>query len=309
MEKETLYKSRSFSSCIQAAYKLMSDNLKGIVRSTWLPVLILGVSTSLLVTLNIPSPSILEFGISHTALFFTLVGVALLGMILCSVWAMSRLMSMLNEHSRWWNFKRVLIATLNFTAIFIVTYGILVAAFYWGIRYTGGSPAHFVNDNYLVVLAVSLLFILALLPLCYIIMRYLYDPQASFWREFPRTYTTGLRHLGFIFLTALLIGIIVGVVALVVYVPLFILHIANMLSLYGVEMGDPSGLPSYFLPLLFFTTLLVTMVAWYLYFFEALTYLFMYGSIESQEEERRRNDISVPILPPVEEPNLPLQKI
>ena len=285
MEKETLYKSRSFSSCIQAAYKLMSDNLKGIVRSTWLPVLILGVSTSLLVTLNIPSPSILEFGISHTALFFTLVGVALLGMILCSVWAMSRLMSMLNEHSRWWNFKRVLIATLNFTAIFIVTYGILVAAFYWGIRYTGGSPAHFVNDNYLVVLAVSLLFILALLPLCYIIMRYLYDHQASFWREFPRTYTTGLRHL------------------------LFILHIANMLSLYGVEMGDPSGLPSYFLPLLFFTTLLVTMVAWYLYFFEALTYLFMYGSIESQEEERRRNDISVPILPPVEEPNLPLQKI
>ena len=209
MEKETLYKSRSFSSCIQAAYKLMSDNLKGIVRSTWLPVLILGVSTSLLVTLNIPSPSILEFGISHTALFFTLVGVALLGMILCSVWAMSRLMSMLNEHSRWWNFKRVLIATLNFTAIFIVTYGILVAAFYWGIRYTGGSPAHFVNDNYLVVLVVSLLFILALLPLCYIIMRYLYDHQATFWREFPRTYTTGLRHLGFIFLTALLIGIIV----------------------------------------------------------------------------------------------------
>ena len=30
---------------------------------------------------------------------------------------------------------------------------------------------------------------------------------------------------------------------------------------------------------------------------------------EQQEEERRRNDISVPILPPVEEPNLPLQKI
>lgn len=309
MEKETLYKSRSFSSCIRAAYKLMGDNLKGIVRSTWLPVLILGISTSLLVTLNIPSPSILEFGIAHTALFFTLVGVAVFGMILCSVWAVSRLMSMLNEHPRWWNFKRVLIATLNFTAIFIVTYGILIAAFYFGIRHTGGSPGHFLNDNYLVVLVVSLLFILALLPLSYIIMRYLYDHQATFWREFPRTYTTGLRHLGFIFLTTLLIGIIVGVVALLVYIPLFILHIANMMSLYGVEMGDPSGLPSYFLPLLFFTTLLVTMVAWYLYFFEVLTYLFMYGSIECQEEERHRNDISTSMLPPVEEPLLPLQKI
>jgi hypothetical protein len=155
-----------------------------------------------------------------------------------------------------------------------------------------------------------LLFIFALLPLAYVIMRYLYDRKATFWRELPHTYATGLRHIGFIFLTTLLISIIVGVVAMVTSIPLCILHIANILSLSGVAMGDPSGLPSYFLPLLFITTFLVSILAWYLNIFETLTYLFMYGSIESQEEGRHQNaPIPSDILPPSEEPLLPLQNL
>ena len=62
MEKEMIYKSRGFSSCINSAYHLMSDNMKGIIRGTWLPALLTSLFSSIAATLFIPNDETLAFG-------------------------------------------------------------------------------------------------------------------------------------------------------------------------------------------------------------------------------------------------------
>ena len=313
MEKEMIYKSRGFSSCINSAYHLMSDNMKGIIRSTWLPVLLVSLLSGIVATLFIPNDDTLAFGLANTWLYFTLFCVSLLGIIVCSIWLFSRLMSMLNGHPRRWNFKRILLATIYMVLIESVVAIIIVAAFFLALKTTGGNPPLFLIDNWLVVLFVLVLLVLALLPFNYIIMRYLYDKDSRFWGDLRKSYKTGLRHLGIIFITTVLTSIIAGVIAMVAYLPLGILNIANLLSFAGRQMGDPATLPSYFLPLFFITTVLVVMVVQYIYMFPTIVNLFIYGSIEKEEEERRnmeaaRQDES-PTSPQGIDPHLPLQQL
>ena len=309
MEKEMIYKSRSISSCINSAYKLLSDNLKNIVRSTWLPVLLMALFGGIFSVVNIPNPDILAAGIAHVDAYIGIFVISILAMILCSIWALSRLMSMLNEQSRRWNFLRVLLFALYIFCLSAIIGFLVAGALILGNRITGGTPQQFLLDNWLVLLIASIVVILLMLPLNYIGMRYLYDKDARFWLDLPRTYKTGLRHLGFIFLTTLLASLIIGVIVLVVSIPLGILNIANLVSLSGLAIGDEAGLPRYFLPLLFVTTVLVTMVLWFAYVFEILVYLFMYGSIEKQEEEHRKIDTPTAPEPPSDDPHLPLQRL
>lgn len=309
MEKEMIYKSRGFSSCINSAYHLMGDNMKSIIRSTWLPVLLVSLLSGMIAVLNIPSSDVFTFGITHFGLYVTLFIVGILGILACSIWLVSRLMSMLNDLPRRWNFKRVLLATLYIILIDILVTIIITAAFYAGVRMTGGNPLLFLMDNWLVILAVAVIVLLALLPFCYIVMRYLYDKDARFWLDFSKSYKTGARHLGFIFITTLLTSIIVGVIIMVATIPLGILNIANLLSNLGQQMGDPATLPGYFLPLLFITTVLITMVLLYIYMFQMIVYLFIYGSIEKEEEERHHMETPPVDNLPSEDPHLPLQQL
>lgn len=316
MEKEMIYKSRGFSSCINSAYHLMSDNMKGIFRSTWLPALLVSLLAGIVVILYIPNEDVFAFALSNKGLYFTLLGVCLLGIVVCSIWLVSRLMSMLNGLPRGWNFKRVLLTTIYMAVIETLVAIVILAAFMLALRTTGGTPPKFIQDNWLVVLVVLVLVFLALLPFNYIVMRYLYDKDASFWGDLPKTYAKGLRHLGFIFITTLLTSIIVGVVAMVAYIPLGILNITNVLSIVGKQMGDPATLPGYFLPLFFFTTVLVVMVLQYIYMFPTVVYLFIYGSIEKGEEERRHMEVTpndgFPSTDPFHndtDPHLPLQQL
>lgn len=315
MEKEMIYKSRGFSSCINSAYHLMSDNMKGIIRGTWLPALLMSLFSSIAVTLFIPNDETLTFGLANKGLYLTVFYVSLFCVLVCDIWLYSRLMSVLNDQPRRWNFTRVLLATIYMFLIGFLVGFVIVGAFYLALRKTGGNPSLFLFDNWLVVLIVLLLVTLALLPFNYIVMRYLYDKDASFWGDLPKTYKTGLRHLGFIFITTLLTSIIVGIIVLIASLPLNILNVANLLSYNGKMIGDPDTLPNYFLPLFFFTILLVSIVLLYVYMFQMVVYLFVYGSIEKSEEERKKmgttpkdefpstNSINDP------DPHLPLQQL
>ena len=253
MEKEMIYKSRGFSSCINSAYHLMSDNMKGIIRGTWFPALLMSLFSSIAATLFIPNDETLAFGLANKGLYLTVFYVSLFCVLVCDIWLFSRLMSVLNDQPRRWNVTRMLLATIYMVLIELLAGIIIVAVFYLALRKTGGNPSLFLYDNWLAVLLVLLVVVLALLPFNYIVMRYLYDRDASFWGDLPKTYKTGLRHLGFIFITALLTSIIVGIIVLVASLPLNILNIANLLFYNSKMMGDPVSLPSYFLPLFFFT--------------------------------------------------------
>ena len=57
-----LYKSRSFSSCILAAYQLMSKNLRNILKATWLPVLIYVFILASFLLINLPNEEVVALG-------------------------------------------------------------------------------------------------------------------------------------------------------------------------------------------------------------------------------------------------------
>ena len=297
MEKELLYKSRSFSSCIQVAYRLMNDNFSKILRSTWLPVLILSLMSSLFVTINLPSPQILTLGIAHQGTFLTVFALSFLGILLCTLWLASRLMSMLNEKPRRWTFLRMLMLALNIIALEIVFYGIFFLAIWIALRHTGGELMHFLLDNWLPLLGLAIVFMLVILPFYYIGMRYICDEKSHFWRDLPQTYMTGLRHLGFIFLTTILVSIILFILLTFICLPLHILYGANAVSLLGEMSGDASGLPSYFIPLLSITTFFMAILASYVCLYPWVVYFFMYGSIEKQKEERQTTTMAPIDLP------------
>ena len=69
----------------------------------------------------------------------------------------------------------------------------------------------------------------------------------------------------------------------------------TVITVEGVYEGEvaevtvtPVTLPGYFLPLFFFTMFLVTIALLYVYMFQFIVYLFVYGSIEKSEEERKK---------------------
>ncbi len=293
MEKELLYKSRSFSSCIQASYRLMSDNFGRIFRSTWLPVLILSIMSGLFVTINMPSPEMFTLGMEHQTTFLSIFAVSMLGMLACSIWVSVRLVSMLNEQPRKWNLQRILLLIINTIVVCIVLYAIFFLAIWMAHRHTGGDWLVFFTDNWLAVLGMFIVIILAVLPLYYISVRYLCDENARFWIDFPKTYMIGVRHMGFIFLITLLLSIITGILILIIGMPLFILQAANTASLLGELSGDPVTLPKYFIFMVGITTFVVTFIASYIQMFPWIAYFFMYGSIEKQEEERNKNTTAI----------------
>ena len=63
METE-LYKSRSHSACIKAAYILFSTHLTTVFKRTWLPVLVYSIVLAALIILYMPNKAWTDAGLS-----------------------------------------------------------------------------------------------------------------------------------------------------------------------------------------------------------------------------------------------------
>lgn len=293
MENELLYKNRSASSCIQAAYKLLVSNMGGFFRSTWLPVMLTSIFLAVLMVFNLPNPQSFALGASNMTLYAIISLVSLIGFLVCSVWSITRLITMLNGQKFRQNVIRVVLLTLNLLLIYALVYGLTLLAAYTAMRFLHCSPMTLVTDNWLIVLLWGIVFSLLSLPFLYISVRYLVDEKAHFWHGLSSTYSTGLRRMGFIFLTAFITSLLISVISLLLMLPMTILLFANAFSTIGVMTGDPSGMPSYFLILLGVTILITFFIMWFVWIFGFLVYYFMYGSIEKQREERRTTALTI----------------
>ncbi len=308
MEKELLYKNRSFSSCINAAYKLQLENLKSILKCTWLPILVQSLLMGGYMVIITPW---LANGASWSGMPFlkllALVGIAILEMV-AAAWTLSRLMSLLNEKPRKWNFRRslwMLIGNAVISLIFVSLFsgGAGAAVGYLQAKATAGEAVPAMSTTVMAILGVYILllllfFCLVQLPLLYASMRYLNDEKMHFWRDLLPCLRTGLRHWGFIFITVLLSSIFVAIIIMLLMIPYYILSFARFASEVGVVTGDPSGMPGYFPWLQLFTAVIVFFLVYQVTIFEALVIYFMYGSIETQEKERQ----SAKTIPPI--PNI-----
>ena len=293
MENELLYKNRSTSSCIQAAYKLLVSNMGGFFRATWFPVMLSSIFMAVLMVLNLPNPQAYAIGSSHMTLYAIISLVSLIGFLVCSVWASARLITMLNGQKFRLNAIRVVLLSLNLLLIYALVYGLTLLAAYIAMRFLHCSLMTLLADNWLIVLGWVVVFSLLSLPFLYISIRYLVGDKAHFWHGLPTTYGTGLRRMGFIFLTAFITSLLIGVISMLLMLPMTILLFANAFSTIGVMTGDPSGMPGYFLILLGVTMLITFFVMWFVWIFEFLVYYFMYGSIEKQREERRTTALAI----------------
>ena len=117
MEKDFLYKNRSFSSCLNTAYEWFCDNFKTIIRVTWLPVLLYSIFGGLLLIGALRDPRVQAFAQNSPGLFLTLFILAGIGMLVCGLWAWARFLSLLNGMTCKTNILRMLIAFLCYTVI------------------------------------------------------------------------------------------------------------------------------------------------------------------------------------------------
>ena len=280
---ENLYKNRSVTSCLKAAYSFLMSNFKGIFHATWLPILLCSFFSAAFITLRVSESQIDGVGLRHSMFVFAVAAIAFISVFM-GIWAMSRLMSFLNEMPRIWNLKRMLMVFLA-TLLAIIPLVVFLGGGIWLLFVHGDASRHFVM-KILLLLVVVMLFALLLLPMIYVNMKYLKEKNLIYHKSFTSIYKKGIRYVGFIFVALILTLLIALVITSVVLMPLYVLLIAKTASVTGEVIGDPTDLPGYFGWLVFGTMIVACIVMCLIIVYDMLVGYFIYGAIEQKQTER-----------------------
>lgn len=105
----------------------------------------------------------------------------------------------------------------------------------------------------------------------------------------PRAIKTGFRHWGYLFSTLLMSCIIMLVLSLVLCVPLYICVYGLIKNYYGVEYGDPSGLPDSFPLILFFVGALTGFIFLFLQLWQTYAIAYAHGAILTRDKTIRES--------------------
>ncbi|MGM9709389.1 MAG: hypothetical protein ACI3ZB_07285 [Prevotella sp.] len=270
MESE-LIKSRSFSSCIKAAFTTYCTNANTILRNTWLAALV----NALVVGFVISAKNILP-----AQLLLLQIAASLLT-IFTSTWLYGSLFNMLNANGLRTNLQRVFYVTLSVSAISIILGFLLGFVAITAVNTAGALPA------VLAVLAMYAIIMAFLLPVCYSGIKYIMEKDTRLIDVFGKQYVVGLKSWGYLFMIVLLVGIVYAIVAIPVFSPVGSLMLAAANNSQGIAMGDPSGLPALFELRLFITASLSAFVLSYVFIWGTLAAYYAYGAIEKKNRDRQ----------------------
>lgn len=281
IKQAQLEKSRSYTACITEAYKMFFKNIRLLFRHTWIYTLALAMAIALYSSFYInllADENSMEFDPKIT--------LALILMLCANIAFSARVIMLLNGQGMRYNIIKC--AKLTFLAI---TAMLLFSFIFGGIVYfMGGATAtrpENINMLIFAFMALATVFAFVALPFAYVAMKYLMDTDSRLHKIMLKAYKTGIRHWGFIFTTCIICLIITSACAVFVSAPTIILLTANSISAAGTSLiGDPSGLPSYFGLLRFFTITITSFINLYISIFAVLVYYFIYGSIETREKEK-----------------------
>lgn len=270
-----IYKIRSFGGCMKSAFDLYATNLKKIIVRTWLPALLTSLCVAVCVMASQLSNVILSTLIST---LFALLAYASFAWFSCII------VSLLNGKSFRSNLPHVAGLALLLLAVDIVLVLLtqLLGAIPFFVKGVKGINENIIMLSGSIIVASALVFMLLALPLWYSSWKYLIEPDRKLPRVIGRDYVTGLRHWGYLFIIALLTFIIVGVIDVVLYMPMAIAGQAMAFDNMGKTMGDASGLPSYFMVMVFFTALIIAFVSAYVLTWVGITFYYGYGNIEAK---------------------------
>ena len=257
----TLMKARSYRSILAEGYRLYNGNFRKLFKASWLMTLvyaIVGAALGTLGTIQMPN---------MTALITALVVLILLTFITESL-ATATVLNKLKEHqdtnaistpTSWWKPDgRLMGRTLKAMVFALPLFIVLTPLF----------PL--------------------ILPIYYVIIKYVMTPGHSFWPSLWRDYKRGLRYWGSTFLVFFVSTLLVMLISIIILTPAVILTLANMQSQQSMLIGDPSGMPSYILPLTFATLALTTFIEYYVVLVVLVHFYYIYGSIETKEQEREQ---------------------
>lgn len=306
-----LMKSCSASSCIKKGYQFYTKDFKKIVKRTWVVAMLYSIVCSALFTI-LTVKSSKEVVILSTSLdvikqtsFQTISAILpILGLIIIGgifeLSLYSLVIAFLNN-----GFKDVpilykkkpspIFIKMFIRALIALLSNILITVILGGIIFIGVHP---LISKFLSVLNITIptiaigcfefiiLFVI-MLPLAYIDMKYILQTNTSFWKLLLSDYICAMKHFGYIFIVMIVSLIFIGIAECILTLPALIMTIANYQAYIGILNGDAINMPNY----IFYISAIVFFIAGFIQIYvksSALyTSYYMYGSIETQEKERK----------------------
>jgi len=296
MKINELFKHRSVTSCMNDAYNLMTGNLKDLVKNTWVAVLPEAILTALFVYLRAPNKLLHDWGEGNPITSFFLQSVVYVCLIVATIVAGAILWRWVTDKPFAHNLKRYTLAAIcSYAFAFVIAFVAVVAlitlavatGFHLSEPAPGSAPAS-ATPTVIMALCILVAVIIAFLlfmPLAYIVPRYMLQEKGEslhLWKS----YKTGFCHSGAIFKMGFLGGLLLIVCNVVLSIPMSIITGALIFSQLGVLDGDAAGVPGYFTPLYLIVSTIVFFVYFYMTAWLLISYIYLYGSIESDEKEK-----------------------
>lgn len=285
-----LYKCRSFSSCIKAAYFLFSTNIMAIFKKTWLPAILYSLILSTSVMMYMPDKALNSAGMNKPMVTLSIMLSIYILDLAIGTWFLASIISMLNGK----NFKLNLTRSIILTGISIVLSFVIGFVLYSFKEFTAiflssvkASATTTIVAPIGVMVILTIIFGIILLPFSFSSMKYIVDHTFKLKDMFNRDYFIGWHYWGFLFITLFITLIIASLVSLIMLIPLFIITIAQGVNQLGIIDGDQSGVPGYFPYLLFMTSVVTMFIFVYLSMWADFVLYYAYGSIEAIEKEKK----------------------
>lgn len=283
IKQAALSKSRSYIACLSEANKMLFDNIRTIFARTWIYCAVLAVVSAIYLSLYLHAmlygynPA-LKIGLGVFSLFMLCAGAAYF----------ARIMFLVNGRPMKWNMVRSSKLTLCYVCFNAIIGLIFTAITYATVINKQPTDIMQLTPMFTAFGVASLVIMLLMLPYTYVVMQYMIEPECKLRKIIFKSYVTGVRHWGLIFTALLLAGLCVLICSMLVSVPIIIVMTANTLSVYGVNtLGDPTGLPSYFVIIQSVVFVLTFFIWSYINIFTIFVCYFLYGSIETRETEKR----------------------
>lgn len=306
MNNDTAFKSNSAVASIKLGYRLFASHFKSLFKSSWLYAVLFGLVFAAVGTiLSVSLPSIVSEAVAHPdaaqALGSRYVGLLALSVALFVVGGIvevvfySRAFSAIGEHiatgsiarpSRWISFNRHMAwRTLKGVLATLLVVVVPIAVPLLLVRLLTSLSA----TNYsLFAICYSLFTILVMgVPMLFVPVRYILTDNAAYWPTLWKSFKTAFAHYGFVFIVALFVGVVMSLATLILQLPAIVLSTANYQAYLGVYYGDPLAMPGYVVPLSVAVFFVSGVMQAYIRMSSLFPLYYMYGSIETQEQERK----------------------
>ena len=312
-----LFKNRSYQGVISKGFGLYFSHFRLFLKTSWLMAIIFALvfaALEMLLSVQLPSLSatimkqelVLKTGLSPEVAqqYLLAVGITLLLILLyimVEALTVGTVLNKLKEHhdtntmtvpKRWFYISRQMMGrTLKgyvFTIVTMLIPVIVLAAILVGLLYIASDAL----TTWMIIVTVCYTVLgLLSLPMLFVFMKYVMNKGKSYFSLLGSSYARGLRHWGHIFTTLLIGGLTICVLAGICCLPTIILAQAHWSSQEGFLNGDPLGMPGYITTLSFITYFLTGFILVYICMPMLMIVYYMYGSIETFEQEKNKLDI------------------